>query len=405
MHLLRSSAKGTGYHHVGNHDVSEEWTESEGDPNESREDEGCGDKVEKQRAFLKKCSVCTVCASLGVLAFQGYAYNVVFLGRILPAVGKELLVIPSGILFNVLWMLSLWSYAQANRADPGKVPQEWYDFVDRAGDGLLVDAPRMEWQPGRASLCSKCMAPRPERAHHCFVCDFCVLRMDHHCPWINNCVGFKNHKFFLLLGVYACLAGYAMLVTSLPELVQVATMLAGWGGSEPQDVLDASDAYILLAACCLAGAVAVALTALLYVHAPLALQNATTIEDNYENMPNPFDKGNSLENLAQVLGEFGVDWALPIAPRRPLSDGISFSRTKGDAVVQGLSDVPQDEEEANRLWTLRYEVRTRQPSANSKAIGQADGPVTMFARFLLGSSATSGANPKGHQGQAAWTVP
>ena len=43
-------------------------------------------------------------------------------------------------------------------------------------------------QSGEARFCQKCDRHKPPRAHHCRVCKHCVLRMDHHCPWINNCV-------------------------------------------------------------------------------------------------------------------------------------------------------------------------------------------------------------------------
>ncbi|KAF6749700.1 DHHC palmitoyltransferase-domain-containing protein [Ephemerocybe angulata] len=38
---------------------------------------------------------------------------------------------------------------------------------------------------------------KPHRAHHCRNCGTCVLKYDHHCPWIGQCVGARNHKFFL----------------------------------------------------------------------------------------------------------------------------------------------------------------------------------------------------------------
>lgn len=32
-------------------------------------------------------------------------------------------------------------------------------------------------------FCEKCQHIKPDRAHHCSVCNVCNLKMDHHCPW------------------------------------------------------------------------------------------------------------------------------------------------------------------------------------------------------------------------------
>ena len=46
-------------------------------------------------------------------------------------------------------------------------------------------------------LCADCEVVRTDRSRHCSICNKCVERFDHHCPWINNCVGVSNHGVFM----------------------------------------------------------------------------------------------------------------------------------------------------------------------------------------------------------------
>ncbi|XP_052229147.1 palmitoyltransferase ZDHHC16A-like isoform X2 [Dreissena polymorpha] len=56
--------------------------------------------------------------------------------------------------------------------------------------------------PEIVSVCKKCISPKPPRTHHCTICGKCILKMDHHCPWLNNCVGHRNHRYFFLFCLY-----------------------------------------------------------------------------------------------------------------------------------------------------------------------------------------------------------
>jgi len=46
--------------------------------------------------------------------------------------------------------------------------------------------------------CPECKLPKPARSKHCRICNRCVARFDHHCIWLNNCVGINNTRWFII---------------------------------------------------------------------------------------------------------------------------------------------------------------------------------------------------------------
>lgn len=52
------------------------------------------------------------------------------------------------------------------------------------------------------TLCTICECSRPPRAWHCNTCNICILKRDHHCTFLACCVGYYNHRYFILFTFY-----------------------------------------------------------------------------------------------------------------------------------------------------------------------------------------------------------
>ncbi|KAF9179366.1 palmitoyltransferase akr1 [Haplosporangium sp. Z 11] len=96
--------------------------------------------------------------------------------------------------FMIGYVTSLYFFYGSVMSDPGwtKVNtsiESQKEAVIQMADRGLLDA---------RHFCVTCVTQRPIRSKHCKFCNRCVAKFDHHCPWIYNCIGAKNHRAFMI---------------------------------------------------------------------------------------------------------------------------------------------------------------------------------------------------------------
>eukprot|EP01083_Nonionella_stella_P107292 310613_1 len=172
------------------------------------------------QAFVKRwggpIGLVTMIASLLACYFNWYTVS-----RVCLHTAEYLTVsniVPAAI-FNIVVLLAVLGFLRTAFVDAGFVSRrlavpaslpvaEQRERISKVAEELGIT---------KVQVCEKCsnsesVQYRPLRAHHCQVCKRCVLRMDHHCLFANNCIGAKNYKSFYLFLWYSYLAAVLSLL-------------------------------------------------------------------------------------------------------------------------------------------------------------------------------------------------
>ncbi|KAI8812725.1 DHHC palmitoyltransferase-domain-containing protein [Cladochytrium replicatum] len=269
--------------------------------------------------------------------------------------------------------------------------------------------------PMKIKYCETCNIWRPPRTSHCSACGHCVEVHDHHCPWMANCIGKRNYRFFFAFLVSCLLLDIYVFAWSVAYIV----ILIRSGPRQFRDFFDVLAHHpVVLLLILFTFLMMFSLLGMVAYHSWITSENLTTHEQlrsqvYYETMNgrrtgrrirHPFHKGSAMENIKWVLcrpieisylywdyapipteirehDADDVEEGISVEPNSSHVIDIAPQRASGEGVHAGSQHLVAPQEGEVTPLRSSCELQTpplsppSMPSSNRTGAAQSDAPV------------------------------